>query len=74
MSELTPTMILGLETMAKKLLRRSETLAEPNENTGKALLKRSLIEATGKKNGWNYYRITPDGYKVLSTHNPEKEE
>lgn len=65
--KLTPTMMAGLEKMAEKLKRQSATLAEPNENTGKALEKRGLIERTDTINGWAYYRITHAGFEALTT-------
>jgi len=63
---LTPTMLAGLKKMARYLERRSETMAEPNDNTGRALLNRGLLEFVHQKNGWNYYRITPAGRAALA--------
>lgn len=65
MSDLTPTMLEGLRKMEMKLRRQTATLAEPNENTGKALLRRGLLERTDTQNGWNYYTITDAGRSVL---------
>lgn len=59
--KLTPTMLAGLRKMALKLKRQSETLPEPNENTGKALEARGLIEFTRTNNGWKYYVLTEAG-------------
>lgn len=59
--KLTPTMLAGLRKMALKLKRQSETLPEPNENTGKALEARGLIEFTKTNNGWRYYVLTDAG-------------
>ena len=59
--KLTPTMLAGLRKMALKLKRQSETLPEPNENTGKALAARGLIEFVKTSNGWNYYVLTDAG-------------
>lgn len=64
---LTPTMLNGLRKMALNLMRQSVTLAEPNENTGRALAKRGLIELAdnGPRNGWNYYVLTHAGRAVV---------
>ena len=43
-AKLTPTMMHGLTLMAKNLERWSTCMAEPNESTARALLKRGLIE------------------------------
>ncbi|WP_430438952.1 hypothetical protein [Shinella sp.] len=66
--KLTPTMLAGLRKMALKLKRQSSTLAEPNENTGRALAKRGLVElaADGPRNGWNYYVLTDAGRAELA--------
>lgn len=69
MGKLTPTMLVGLEAMERKLRRQSKSLAEPNENTGQALLKRGLIEFVGKENGWNYYVLTDAGRAALEANN-----
>lgn len=64
--KLTPTMIHGLRKMELKLKRQSSTMAEPNENTGRALAARGLIElAETTKNGWNYYVLTEAGRALL---------
>jgi len=64
--KLTPTMLHGLAQMEKNLRRQPETLAEPNDNTGKALEKRGLVVRVAEKtNGWNYYRLTEAGRTAL---------
>ncbi|WP_430439035.1 hypothetical protein [Shinella sp.] len=64
--KLTPTMLAGLRKMALKLKRQSSTLAEPNENTGRALAKRGLVEYVETSNGWNYYVLTDVGLAELA--------
>ena len=64
--KLTPTMLNGLRKMAKKLERQSQTMAEPNDNTGRALEKRGLVRQTETRNGWNYYVLTDAGRAALS--------
>lgn len=64
--KLTPTMLAGLRKMALKLKRQSSTLAEPNENTGRALAKRGLVEYVETSNGWNYYVLTDVGRAELA--------
>lgn len=64
--KLSPTMLEGLRLMEIKLRRQRITMAEPNESTGRALLKRGLIEFVEKSNGWNYYVLTESGRAVLA--------
>nr|DAE48935.1 MAG TPA: Transcriptional regulator PadR-like family [Caudoviricetes sp.] len=64
--KLTPTMKEALARMADKLKYRSRVFSEPNENTGRALLKRGLIEVVGKSGGWNLYVLTDAGRQVLA--------
>lgn len=64
--KLTDTMEQGLRKMAKKLERQTATVAEPNDNTGRALEKRGLIEKTDTQNNWNYYQLTDAGRAFLS--------
>jgi len=67
---LTPTMLAGLKKMALKLERQQQTIAEPNDNTGRALEKRGLVEFIHTRNGWNYYRITELGRAAISEGEP----
>lgn len=64
--KLTPTMLAGLHKMALKLQRQKKTMAEPNDNTGRALAARGLIQFVDKSNGWNYYVLTDAGRSALS--------
>ena len=67
MSEkLTPTMLDGLRRMAKRLERMGCVMAEPNENTGRALLKRGLIEIADDRAAWPRYRLTDLGRTALT--------
>lgn len=66
MARLTETMIGGLRRMAQKLERHSAVMAEPNENTGKALLKRGLIEIVEDRPSWPRYRLTEAGRAALA--------
>lgn len=68
--KLTKTMIEGLRRMAVRLETRSAVMAEPNENTGKALLARGLIEIAKERPAWPLYRITPAGRAALKDHRP----
>jgi|GEM_PF-3262723 len=64
--KLTETMLHGLAQMARYSDRRGNpVMAEPNENTGKALMKRGLIELTGSNGGVNLYDITEAGRQAL---------
>lgn len=64
--KLTETMAHGLAKMALFYDRRgAPVMAEPNENTGKALLKRGLIELAGSSGGVNLYVITEAGRQAL---------
>lgn len=63
--KLTPTMKDALAVMADKLKYSSSVFSEPNENTGRALLKRGLIEVVGKSGGWNLYVLTEAGRQAL---------
>lgn len=63
--KLTPTMLSGLARMARNYDRYGTTMAEPNENTGRALEKRGMIEAVGISGPWRRYRITPAGRAAL---------
>ncbi len=65
---LTPTMLEGLKQMAEKIRYRRASLAEPNDNTGKALEKRGLIAFSEKHNGFNYYVLTDAGRALLAKH------
>lgn len=40
-------------------------LAYPSDNTGKALLRRGLVDFVGRRCCWNYYRITGAGRAAL---------
>lgn len=64
--KLTPTMLEGLRLMEIKLRRQRTTMAEPNENTGRALAKRGLIEFVEKSRGWNYYVLTDAALAALA--------
>lgn len=70
MSKLTPTMYEGLKVMAGKLLRQPSVLSYPNENTGKALLKRGLIEYVETRDGWRRYVLTDAGRAALAEPSP----
>lgn len=65
--KLTETMLAGLKKMATKSRRFGDVpmLPEPNENTGKALEKRGLIEFVEMRSGWRHYRITEAGRAAL---------
>lgn len=65
MVKLTPTMLEGLRKMALKLKRQSSVMAEPNDNTGRALEKRGLIAFAGKSGKWNRYVLTDAGRAAL---------
>lgn len=69
--KLTPTMLHGLRHMATRLKSQRSTLAEPNENTGKALVARGLIELVDKSNGWNRYVLTAAGRELLAKEDGE---
>jgi hypothetical protein len=66
---ITPSMIGGLVRMAQDEKRdtlRRGVLPHPNNQTGKALLARGLVEKIPRLNSpWDYYRITPEGYALL---------
>lgn len=64
--KLTPVMIKGLQRMALKLKRIETCMAEPNDNTGRALVKRGLLEEAEPYNGWKQYRLTDKGRKFLA--------
>jgi hypothetical protein len=64
--KLTPTMLNGLTRMAAALRRQDAVMAEPNETTGKALLKRGLIEIVDARTVWPRYRLTDAGRAALS--------
>jgi hypothetical protein len=65
MGRLTPAMLNGLREMDENLKRWGTTMAVPNENTGRALESRGLIEVIGKSGKWNRYVLTPAGRQAL---------
>lgn len=66
MAKLTPTMLNGLRRMAARLKTRQGVMSEPNEATGKALLKRGLIEVVEARGHWPLYRLTDAGRAALT--------
>ena len=64
--KLTPTMLSGLYKMAQKLKRQSDTMAEPNDNTGRALAVRGLVQFVEQRRGFNYYVLTDAGRAELA--------
>jgi hypothetical protein len=64
--KLTATMLAGLAKMAAGLKKHQAVMAEPNEATGRALLKRGLIEVVVDRSAWPLYRITDAGRAALS--------
>lgn len=64
--KLSPTMLAGLQKMAKRLERQSAVMAEPNEATGRALHSRGLIEVAVPRKPWPLYRLTDAGRQTLA--------
>ncbi len=60
-SDLSPTMLNGLIKMHEKLKRWSFIMAEPNENTGKALEKRGYIKFVQYTGAFRTYVLTEAG-------------
>lgn len=65
--KLTPTMEAGLRRMAYNMGKYNmAVMAEPNDNTGKALEKRGLVARANKPgDAWNRYTLTEAGKKWL---------
>jgi len=67
---MTKTMERGLLAMAKKLARNNEAygycMSEPNENTGKALVRRGMIAEVEHFTAWPQYRLTAVGWAKVS--------
>ena len=62
---LSETMLHGLRKMQEKHRRQDTVLAEPNDNTGRALEKRGLVEFVMERDGWRRYRVTSAGRAAL---------
>jgi len=66
--KLSPTMIEGLRSMAVESdrINGKSVFARPNENTGRALVARGLIERADVTFAWPRYTITQAGRDVLA--------
>lgn len=65
--ELSETMDRGLRSMAKKLRRYGGyVMAEPNDNTGRALERRGLLEKDPRvESAWQRYCLTDAGWAYV---------
>jgi hypothetical protein len=72
MTELSETMDRGLRAMAKKVRRYGGyVMAEPNDNTGRALERRGLLEKDPRVGSvWQRYCLTDAGWAYVDAARP----